>query len=63
MNFSRSLFRAGLFAGLLALFCGLASAQPAAPFAATLQTDTGGALVLHWPSQTGQHYSIEASPI
>ncbi len=61
MNFPRSLFRAGLFAGLLALFCGLVSAQPAAPFAATIEDD-GGALVLHWPSQTGQHYSIEASP-
>ncbi len=61
MTFQRSLCRAALFVGLLARAC-LASAQPAASFAATLQTDTGGALVLHWPSDSGQHYHVESSP-
>ena len=36
-------------------------AQDQSPFAATLMSDTGGNLVLHWPSQTGLRYHLETS--
>ncbi len=52
------IIRTAITVGLLAL-ASASSAQT--PFNATIQNESG-ALVLHWPSQTGQRYTIEASP-
>lgn len=48
------------FAAVAAAVSGLVAQTPS-PFAATLVSDTGGNLVLSWPTTTGQHYRIESS--
>ncbi len=63
MEFVRLITRATTaLASLVTLTGGLASAQPTAFFAATIRTAAGGALVLQWPSESGQHHHIESSP-
>ncbi|MBK8475781.1 MAG: PKD domain-containing protein [Opitutaceae bacterium] len=61
MDFPRFFLRTAALACLLASLCGAASAQTATPFSATLQSESG-ALVLRWPSDSGQHYHVESSP-
>ena len=53
--------RTTVLGAIVLLASGLAIAQTAAPFAAALETNTGGNLVLRWPSATGQRYRLESS--